>query len=326
MTLDPNTLEILEVVEQPLRAVFEQEALVFTPWLARPENLDRLGRAIGVDLYDMKREQSSGTFRVDGLARRREDDALVVIENQFHRSDHDHLGKSLTYLAAFDAKLVIWMAEAFADEHVQALRWLNDHTPPEIGFFGVVPKAVRIGDSQPALRFDVAMRPNTAVKRAEEAKRLQDASIFETREAYWPVFQEAAAADPELAGVSLRFGGRLGFMHLLPDDRFAEDPERPGVLAFLNASVGAPSRIGIGLNRAASDRASTLDAEVEAIFAAIGSSRTEETDFSDHAARRAAAVRHLQMAKPIIALLRERLGESLDLRLGDGPGDSPPAG
>jgi len=291
--------------------VFLRENHVFTPWRARPESLACLIHAIGVELYDMQRERSSGTFRVDGLARRQEDDARVIIENQFNRSDHDHLGKSLTYLAAFDAKLVIWMAEGFADEHEQALRWLNDHTPPDIGFFGVAPKALRIGDSPPALRFDVAVRPNAVVKLAEEAKRLQDASIFEMREAYWPAFQEVVEADPDFAGVVLRYGGRLGFMHLLPDARFALDPERPAALAFLSMSRGAATRIGVGLNRAADERSPELSEEVARLIEERADLQQAEVDMSDPDARLAAARRHARMLKSIVPLVRVGLEDML---------------
>src|SRR6056297_455551 len=156
-------LVVHEVTEADLKSVFLGEASGFTPWLARQDNLDRLGRALGLSLEAVGTEQSTGTFRIDLVARNMDDDGLVIIENQFSRSDHDHLGKALTYLATTSetgAKTVIWLAERFADEHRAVLEWLNDNTPEEIGFWGVVPKVLRIADGPPGLRFDVEVRPN----------------------------------------------------------------------------------------------------------------------------------------------------------------------
>jgi hypothetical protein len=40
-----------------------------------------------------------------------------VIENQFGRSDHDHLGKLVTCLAAFGAKSAVWIVVEARGEH-----------------------------------------------------------------------------------------------------------------------------------------------------------------------------------------------------------------
>ena len=61
----------------------------------------------------------------------------LVIENQFGRADHDHLGKSLVYAAVLGATNVIWGAERFTDEHRRALDWHNEYTTDEVGFYGV---------------------------------------------------------------------------------------------------------------------------------------------------------------------------------------------
>jgi hypothetical protein len=115
--------------------------------------LARLSRALAMDLELVGAEVSTGGFRTDIVARDRSSGEVVVIENQFGRSDHDHFGKALTYLAAHDAKSVVRIAGAFADEHRAAPAWLNDHTDEEAGFFAVVPKLMRIAGSPPGLRF-----------------------------------------------------------------------------------------------------------------------------------------------------------------------------
>jgi 3-phosphoglycerate kinase len=122
----PPEIVIHEIEEIDLRSVFVTEHRTFTPWLGRPENLARLARSLGIEIELEAIEANSGTFRADILARNLADGTIVVIENQFGRSDHDHFGKAMTYLAAHHAKTVVWIAEAFAGEHRAALTWLND--------------------------------------------------------------------------------------------------------------------------------------------------------------------------------------------------------
>jgi RecB family endonuclease NucS len=90
----------------PLRQVWPHEALDFTTWLEH--NTDVLSEALGVSIANVERERAAGSFSVDLVG----EDQLgnsVVIENQLERSDHDHLGKLVTYLAAFEAKTAIWI-------------------------------------------------------------------------------------------------------------------------------------------------------------------------------------------------------------------------
>jgi hypothetical protein len=78
----------------PLREVWKHEALDFTTWLQG--NIDVVSDVVNVPLDEAEREQSAGNFSVDLVARDSSGDP-VVIENQLEKSDHDHLGKLLTY-------------------------------------------------------------------------------------------------------------------------------------------------------------------------------------------------------------------------------------
>lgn len=118
-----------------LRSVWSNEALDFTKWLAKEENLSLLGEAIGIDLSLEEEESSVGNFHVDIFASESGTDRKVIIENQLEETNHDHLGKIITYAAGKDAQVIVWIVKKVRDEHLQAIEWLNQHTDSNIGFF-----------------------------------------------------------------------------------------------------------------------------------------------------------------------------------------------
>jgi hypothetical protein len=235
-----------EIEEVDLRSVFPREDRTFTPWLSQPENLARLARALGLEIEFEAMEVNSGLFRADILSRSLADGSLIVIENQFGRSDHDHFGKAMTYLAAHEAKLVVWLAEEFADEHRAALTWLNDHTPEDVGFYAVRPRLMRIAGSPPGLQFDVVIAPNTFVKQKKREERRIDEAIGATRARFWSALNAALDAEPSFADCQRRYGGRLGFEWLLPKLNPEWHQDEPHVLLYISAGR-TNHQIGIGL-------------------------------------------------------------------------------
>ena len=141
-----------------IRHAWPNEASNFTPWLA--ENLDLLGDALGLDLQLQGREAAVGPFSLDLLAQDSGTNRQMIIENQLETTDHDHLGKLLTYASGYDAKVIVWIAREFKDEHRQALDWLNQLSPEETEFFGVVIGLWKIGSPPPAPHFKVVSSPN----------------------------------------------------------------------------------------------------------------------------------------------------------------------
>src|SRR3989338_9050586 len=108
-----------------LRNVWEMEP-EFTNWLAQKENLDLLGEEIGVDIKIIKIEASVGQFKVDILAEEEGSGRKIIIENQLEDTNHDHLGKIITYAAGYDAEIIIWIVRDTNEPHQRAIEWLNE--------------------------------------------------------------------------------------------------------------------------------------------------------------------------------------------------------
>lgn len=144
-----------------LREAWSTEAQDFTPWLAREENLAILGETLEVELQPEAQEKSVGPFRADILCRNADDGGTwVLIENQIERTDHLHLGQLLTYAAGLNAVTICWIAASFTDEHRAALDWLNEITDERFQFFGLEVELWRIGNSDPAPKFNLVSKPN----------------------------------------------------------------------------------------------------------------------------------------------------------------------
>jgi hypothetical protein len=160
-----RTIGNLESV--PIRKVWADEARDFTPWLA--ENTDRLSEALGMDLELEGTEIGVGRFSADIVLRDASTGLRVVVENMINETDHDHLGKIITYAAGLEATYAVLIAEKFRPEHRSALQWLNVHSTESAGFFGVTLKVWQIGDSAYAPQLDVVVEPDGWVREVRAA-------------------------------------------------------------------------------------------------------------------------------------------------------------
>ena len=150
-----------------LREAWPHEAADLTPWLG--DHVSELGAALGLELELQSSEAPVGTLSLDLLARDTGTNRTVIIENQLEPTDHDHLGKLLTYAGGYDANVIVWVARNFRDEHRQALDWLNQHTDDDTEFFGVVVEVWKIDGSRPAPHFNMVAAPNEWRREAVES-------------------------------------------------------------------------------------------------------------------------------------------------------------
>ena len=180
-----------------LRSIWPHEALNFTPWVA--ENVDLLADAVGLDITVDETESSVGDFNVDIYASETGTDRKIIIENQLEDTDHDHLGKLITYASGKGADVLIWVVKHAREEHKAAVEWLNNHTDDKIGFFLCEIKLFQIGDSQIAPSFTVVERPNDWTK--EIRKTASANPTQQQRLEYWQAFNDYAFSDANFSRI-----------------------------------------------------------------------------------------------------------------------------
>lgn len=183
-------MELSRLTKLPLRTIWKHEALDFTQWLALPDNLELLAETIGVDLNNAQTEVPVGQFNVDILAED-ENGHKVVIENQLENTNHDHLGKLITYASGLQAEVCIWVVASARQEHEQAINWLNENTTEGANFFLIEVEAWKIGDSLPAPRFNIVAKPNDwakTVKQSGSGNKITELKL--QQQAFWEKFRE----------------------------------------------------------------------------------------------------------------------------------------
>jgi hypothetical protein len=155
-----------KIIRLPLREVWKHEALDFTTWLV--ENIDVLSEALDLPLQEAKREQAAGDFSID-LVAESDGGSTVVIENQLEKSNHDHLGKLVTYVAALDAAIAVWIVSDPRPEHTKAITWLNE--AQQASFYLVKVEAIRIDQGAPACQFTLITGPSEETREVGETKK-----------------------------------------------------------------------------------------------------------------------------------------------------------
>lgn len=182
--------QLSKLMKVALRDVWEHEALDFTNWLAQEENLDLLSEEIGVEIKLIKTEANVGKYSVDILAEEEASGRKIIIENQLEATNHDHLGKIITYASGYDAEIIIWLVKDVRDEHQKAIEWLNEHTDENISFFLIKIELWQIAESNPAPKFEIIVSPNEwakAIKTGPVGGELTDTKLQQLE--FWNKFK-----------------------------------------------------------------------------------------------------------------------------------------
>ena len=100
-------MKLGKLKEIDIRDVWAHEQYDFSKWLSSEENIQELGDVLNLSLVDVETEKFVGSYRCDILCRDEITGKVVLIENQLEQTNHDHLGKILTYASGLDASVVV---------------------------------------------------------------------------------------------------------------------------------------------------------------------------------------------------------------------------
>ena len=184
-------MKLGKLQEIDIRDVWPHEQYDFSKWLSSEENIQELGNVLNLSLTDVETEKYVGNYRCDILCKDEITGKVVLIENQLESTNHDHLGKILTYASGLDASVVVWIVASARDEHASAIEWLNKHTDDNISFFLIEIHAYKIGDSEPAPQFKIIEQPNDfskTVKSIAKNKELNESQ--RCRLEFWTQFND----------------------------------------------------------------------------------------------------------------------------------------
>lgn len=184
-------MKLGKIKEVDIRKVWAHEQYDFSKWLASEENISELGDTLNLALTDIETEKFVGSYRCDIICKDELTGKSVLIENQLEQTNHDHLGKIITYASGLDASVVVWIVAEARQEHASAIEWLNKHTDDDLAFFLIEVHAYTIGDSMPAPMFKIIEQPNDfvrSVKASTHSGELSESQI--KRQEFWTRFND----------------------------------------------------------------------------------------------------------------------------------------
>ena len=184
-------MNIGKLKEVDIRNLWKHEQYDFSEWLSQSENIKLLDDILGLTLTDITKEAYVGSYRCDIFAKDESSGIKVIIENQLEASNHDHLGKIITYASGLDAEVIVWIVKQAKEEHRSAIEWLNNNTNNELNFFLIELHAYKIDDSNPAPMFEVIEKPNGFIKNTKAINNQDNLNKSQSeRLEFWNKFNE----------------------------------------------------------------------------------------------------------------------------------------
>ena len=176
---------VSRLTKQKIRDIWKTEDKEFTPWLV--QNIALLNEDLGLNIQDPESEKKLDTFKVDIVAE--DEEGKIIIENQFEKSNHDHLGKLLTYVSNVEnTKKAIWIVEDAKPEHHRAIEWLNANVKTCL-FFLVKIQVFKIKDSEPGAQFFLLSGPDENITAVGKIKE-EDSEKEKIKFNFWSSFYE----------------------------------------------------------------------------------------------------------------------------------------
>lgn len=184
-------MEFGKLIEVNVRELWKHEQYDFSNWLAKSENIELLNDVLGLTLVNLKKEVFVGSYRCDLVAEDETSGIKIVIENQLEASNHEHLGKVITYASGLDADVIVWIVTEAREEHKSAVEWLNHHLDNDINVFFLELHAYKIGNSLPAPKFEIVGKPNGFIKSSKHTGSPDEISQTQSeRLEFWTQFND----------------------------------------------------------------------------------------------------------------------------------------
>lgn len=184
-------MNIGKLKEVDIRNLWKHEQYDFSEWLSQSENIKLLDDVLGLTLTDITKEAYVGSYRCDIFAKDESSGIKVIIENQLESSNHDHLGKIITYASGLDAEVIVWIVKQAKEEHRSAIEWLNNNTNSNVNFFLIELHAYTIENSIPAPFFEVIEKPNGFIKNSKMNSEQDNLNKSQSeRLEFWSRFNE----------------------------------------------------------------------------------------------------------------------------------------
>lgn len=179
-----NLGNLIKLGIQEIKKIWPHEEKDLSPWIS--DNIDALNDTLKLQIEIEGREEPVHNFRLDLIGTDNASQRPVIIENQFGVSDHDHLGKLITYSAAKEAGIMIWIANEIQAAHRTAIEWLNKISPQEMTFYGMELEVFKIDESLPAPHFRIVAGP-------PPSKRIPETDMSPRNKRYQEFFDKLRA-------------------------------------------------------------------------------------------------------------------------------------